>query len=81
MTFFKPPKKEVTYERKVVDGTYRIPFGKHKGEKLEDLPDDYLEWLVDNLEPEKYNNAKVIEECQNQLSMRQGQGVARKRED
>lgn len=24
-----------------------MPFGKHKGEKIKDLPDDYLKWLVD----------------------------------
>jgi hypothetical protein len=23
-----------------------MPFGKHKGERLDALPDDYLEWLV-----------------------------------
>ena len=27
-----------------------MPFGKHKGEELEDIPLDYLEWLVDNVE-------------------------------
>ena len=26
--------------------TPRMPFGKHKGERLEDIPDDYLEWLL-----------------------------------
>ena len=25
--------------------TYIMPFGKHKGEKLTELPNDYLEWL------------------------------------
>lgn len=24
-----------------------MPFGKHKGEKLKDLPDKYLKWLVE----------------------------------
>ncbi len=26
--------------------SYRIPFGKHKGEPLHALPDDYLQWLA-----------------------------------
>ena len=25
----------------------RMPFGKHKGMRIEDLPFEYLEWLVD----------------------------------
>lgn len=28
----------------------KMPFGKHKGEDLEDIPCDYLLWLVDNME-------------------------------
>jgi hypothetical protein len=27
----------------------RMPFGKHKGEAVSDLPDDYLEWLAANV--------------------------------
>jgi hypothetical protein len=27
-----------------------MPFGKHKGERLEDIPPDYLEWCLENLE-------------------------------
>ncbi len=26
----------------------RMPFGKHKGEPLSDIPSDYLEWCLDN---------------------------------
>lgn len=29
----------------------QIPFGKHKGEDLADIPSDYLEWLLENYEP------------------------------
>jgi hypothetical protein len=28
----------------------RMPFGKHKGEWVHDIPTDYLEWLVRNVE-------------------------------
>jgi hypothetical protein len=29
-----------------------MPFGKHKGEDLEDIPSDYLKWLIFNCEDE-----------------------------
>lgn len=25
---------------------YRMPFGKHRGQSLHQLPEDYLEWLL-----------------------------------
>ena len=28
-----------------------MPFGKHKGTKLKDLPADYARWLTENLDP------------------------------
>ena len=28
----------------------RMPFGKHKGESLLDIPVSYLEWVYDNVE-------------------------------
>lgn len=28
----------------------KMPFGKHRGEDLEDIPDDYLVWILDNLD-------------------------------
>jgi uncharacterized protein (DUF3820 family) len=54
-----------------------MPWGKHKGEELEDVPTDYLEWclrqdvytLVDDL----------AEEMDNQIRMRAGEGVRRGR--
>lgn len=27
----------------------KMPFGKHKGKRLSDVPDDYLLWLYDEL--------------------------------
>jgi exodeoxyribonuclease X len=29
-----------------------MPFGKHKGTKLKDLPSDYVRWLTENLDPD-----------------------------
>lgn len=28
----------------------RMPFGKHRGKDLADIPDDYLVWVLDNCE-------------------------------
>jgi hypothetical protein len=28
----------------------RLPWGKHKGEDIEDVPSDYLRWLAENCE-------------------------------
>ena len=52
-----------------------IKFGKkHKGKKVEDCPSDYLQWLVDKLDPEDPNwgeqNKKLIEASKNVLTAR-----------
>lgn len=60
-----------------MDGKYKIKFGKHKGEQLQDLPTDYLQWLAENLESGKFNNDEVIKECEKQLVLREGVGVVR----
>lgn len=52
-----------------------MPFGKHKGEDLADLPLDYLRWLCENVS----GNDDLIQEAENQLAMREGRGVERGR--
>ncbi len=49
-----------------------MPFGKHKGTKISELPTDYMEWAVgDNgLDPEKSD--KWIAAMQRQLEIRKG---------
>ena len=44
-----------------------LPFGKHKGERLDDVPLDYLDWAVGAFDPgrvrdaiETYLNSDVI---------------------
>ena len=38
-----------------------MPFGKHKGIKIKDLPSDYVAWLSENLEPTHWIHAVLIE--------------------
>lgn len=33
----------------------KMPFGKYKGEYIVDLPTDYLEWIINEVEDEKIN--------------------------
>jgi uncharacterized protein (DUF3820 family) len=37
-----------------VTGDETIPFGKHKGSKLKDLPPDYITWCVENMKDGHY---------------------------
>lgn len=46
----------------------RMPFGKHKGEDIEDIEDGYLEWLL-NLET---LNDSLRSAINNELRMRNG---------
>jgi uncharacterized protein (DUF3820 family) len=57
----------------------QMPFGKHKGERIEDLPTDYLEWCVKNMDEKR--NASLLEEMDAQLRMRNGEGVSRGKAD
>jgi hypothetical protein len=50
-----------------------MPFGKHKGERLEDLDSGYLRWLAENIT----GYAALVQEAENQLAMREGRGVVR----
>jgi exodeoxyribonuclease X len=36
------------------DGDSTMPFGKHKGTKIKDLPSDYASWLAKTLEPDHW---------------------------
>lgn len=29
-----------------------MPFGKHKGKDIEDIPSDYLKWVAENVDDE-----------------------------
>lgn len=51
----------------------KMPFGKYKGQQLEDLPTSYLYWLAENIE----GNAELVKEAEEQLTLRKGEGVPR----
>jgi len=51
-----------------------MPFGKHRGEPIEDLPTDYIEWLLENCETLR---PSLQEELEAQLVGRQGGGIVR----
>ena len=52
----------------------RMPFGKHKGELVEDLPSDYVEWILENVER---ITPDLQTELEKQLAMKRGEGAAR----
>ena len=44
-----------------MDDNDLMPFGKHKGKKLIDVPDNYLIWIYKNITDEKHPNTKEQE--------------------
>jgi uncharacterized protein (DUF3820 family) len=53
----------------------KMPFGKFKGQAIEDLDDGYLQWLAENME----NKPDIQKEAEEQLTLRRGEGVDRGR--
>ena len=39
-----------------------MPFGKHRGTKLRDLPSDYVEWLVQNLDHDNWVREVLVQD-------------------
>lgn len=50
-----------------------MPWGKFKGEPIEDLPTDYINWVLQ----QDWLRADLAEELENQLQLRDGKGVER----
>lgn len=68
-----PPAVDTQSERKGL----RMPFGKYKGQFVEDLPKDYVDWLLNKWEGAESLREELREELQNQLDMKSGRGVIR----
>ena len=43
-----------------------MPFGKHKGEKMGDIPDDYLDWVYENCQGSVARAAGLAYEAKSQ---------------
>jgi len=71
-----------TVDRKVTDppasspksSSLMMPFGKYKGTLVEDLPTDYIQWCLGNIDNLRDN---LKEEMENQLALKSGKGVVR----
>jgi uncharacterized protein (DUF3820 family) len=51
----------------------KMPYGKYKGQELEDIPTDYIIYVL-----EEHTLTTTLEkELQNQLDLREGKGVVR----
>lgn len=46
----------------------KMPAGTYKGRSIEDVPNSYLEWLVDELDDKK--SPKLISEIEKELTFR-----------
>lgn len=62
---FIPQGPEPTHIGEVV-----IPFGKHKGARLAQIPDEYLRWAAENLESTKWR-----EKFKNELGARNARSL------
>lgn len=51
-----------------------ITFGKHKGKNIETIPTGYLKWLIQNVEPNRYNH-KTLEQAKIIIKQRTAQKV------
>lgn len=45
-------------------------FGKHRGQSTEEVSSNYLEWISEHLDPDKYANEDVIDACDQELAYR-----------
>lgn len=55
-------------------GLLTMPFGKHKGQLIEDLPLDYIMWCLENVDRLSPN---IRNEMENQVLLKEGKGVKR----
>lgn len=50
------------------DADVKMPSGKYSGKSIEDVPNGYLEWLIDELDDEK--SAIMVSEINKELIFR-----------
>ena len=47
-----------------------MPFGQYKGWDIEDVPSKYLEWFLENIDPETDNLADICRDIRDELIYR-----------
>lgn len=48
-----------------------MPFGKYKGQDVEDVPSPYLRWFCENIEPDSSSMEDLIEICEEEYNFRE----------
>lgn len=48
----------------------KMPFGKYYGKELQDIPDEYLNWALDNV---KFKSPELKKSIENELTTREAQ--------
>lgn len=48
------------------DGTLKLNFGKFKGKTIEEIPDDYLRFIVD-----QFDDDRLVQEAADELAYRE----------
>ena len=56
---------------------FKMTFGKYRGELLENLPLDYIEWVLENVDFADRNELHIEIELQKQAALKRGEGVVR----
>lgn len=60
-----------------------LPFGKHRGEDVEDVPSDYLQWFLTNVSPPGVGDPAraafldLVSEMESELASRHKYGSAK----
>lgn len=59
---------DVDIQKLSEDAEIKMPAGKYKDQSIEDVPNGYLEWIVEKLDEEK--SERMISEIQKELGYR-----------
>lgn len=69
--------QEQAYQRDIERS--RLKFGKHKGKLLQEIPSDYLKWIVQTWEPKRPYFKTLIDNARYELTQRQNIASSQKR--
>lgn len=69
--------QELAYQRDI--DRSRFKFGKHKGKLIQEIPSDYLKWMIQTWEPTRPYMKAMIDNARHELSQRQNIASSEKR--